>query len=90
MGTLNPFNLSQIYTLEEIETEITYWSTALKEATVKSYNKDTSQGSQRVESQDLSQIRSELNSWIQAKMYKTGNGGPNIVSQNFGGSRRGF
>ena len=85
MAGLNPYTLSQTYTLEQIESKITFYAEQLDGATTQEYSKDTSQGSQRVRSADIDKIESILQSWLRAKQFKLGNGMPNIVSANFGG-----
>lgn len=83
--TLNPKTICNIYTLEEIETEVTFWKDQLKNATVKMYDKDSTQGRQKVESADIDKIESTLSVWLKALECKKGLGGVNIVSANFGG-----
>ena len=83
MAGLNPYYLSLCNTLAEIEEKITFYSTKLEGATVKLYDKDTTQGRQRVESAELSQIEDILGRWIAAKVYKSGAAGPNIVSADY-------
>lgn len=85
MAGLNPYTLSQLYTLEEITTKITFYSEQLDAATVKSYNKDTTQGVQSVSSADIDKIEAILQSWLKAKQYKNGSGLPRIFSGNFRG-----
>ena len=89
MASLNPKTLCNLYSLTEIETKITFYMEQLEGATVKSYNKDSSQGQQRVESADIDKIESLLESWLKAKECKIGVGGTQIVSANFRGSSRG-
>jgi hypothetical protein len=84
---LSPADLADIYTLEEINTKITYYMEALEGATVKQYDKDTSQGSQSVESVSMTQIQDVLAIWIKAKQIKTGNGGVKIFSGNYAPKR---
>ncbi|GAH08779.1 unnamed protein product [marine sediment metagenome] len=89
MASLNPKTISRLFTLNEIETKITFYTEALEGATVKSYNKDSSQGSQRVESADLDKIESLLQVYLKAKEILSGVGGTQIVSGNFQDRRRG-
>lgn len=88
MAGLSPQTLCNLYTLAEIETKITYFMEAMEGATVRLYDKDTTQGRQKVESEEIQRIESILQSWLKAKECKLGMGKPNIVSATFGG--RGF
>ena len=81
--SLNPYTLCQNYTISQIEEKITFYSEQLDKATVKSYNKDTSQGSQRVESAEIDKIGELLQVWLSAKQCLNGTAGPNIVSAGF-------
>lgn len=81
--SLNPYTLSQNYSLSSIEEKITFYSDQLDKATVKSYNKDSSQGTQRVESADIERIGEILQVWLSAKQHLAGTAGPNIVSAGF-------
>lgn len=83
MASLNPNTLCQLFTLEQIEDKITFYSEQLDKAVTKSYMKDTTQGTQRVESADIDKIESILQAWLKAKECKNGGGGPNVVSANF-------
>ena len=83
MAGLNPYDLSQCYSLAQIEEKIVFYSDQLDAATTKLYDKDSTQGRQRVESAELSQIENVLQRWIRAKMYKNGSAGPNIVSADY-------
>ena len=89
MSSLNPRTLCRLYSLEQIETKITYYQEALDNAIVRMYDKDTSQGRQKVESADIGKIESLLQTWLAAKECKTGVGGVQIVSQNFRTNNRG-
>jgi len=88
MSKLNPYTLSKIYTLSEIETEIAFYKDQLQKATVRSYDKDTTQGRQKVESAEIDKIADILQAWIKAKDYISGTGKPRIINANFG--NRGF
>ncbi len=89
MASLNPKTLCRNYTLEQIETKITFYTEQLEGATVKMYDKDSSQGRQKVESADIEKIESLLQVWLSAKDCKNGVGGTQIVSGNFRTSNRG-
>ncbi|KKM17867.1 hypothetical protein LCGC14_1671470 [marine sediment metagenome] len=88
MASLNPQTISRLFTLTEIETKITFYTDALEGATVRSYNKDSSQGSQRVESAEIDKIESLLQTYLRAKEILSGIGGVKIVSTNFTDRRR--
>ena len=89
MSKLSPKTLCRLYTLEQIETKITHYSDALEGAVIESYDKDTSQGRQKVVSAQIDKIESILQSYLAAKECKTGVGGVQIVSQNFRTNNRG-
>lgn len=89
MASLNPKTLCNLHTLEEINTKITFYMEQLEGATVKLYDKDTSQGRQRVESAEIDKIEQILQAWLKAKECKTGVGGPVIVNANFRTPTRG-
>lgn len=89
MAALNPKTLCRLYSLEQIETKITFFEKQLEGATVKLYDKDTTQGRQRVESAAISDIESILQAWLKAKECKTGLNGTQIVSGNFTTNNRG-
>lgn len=82
---LNYMVICDLYTLEEIQTEVDFWKEQLKNATVAEYKKDTSQGMQQVESAELKQIESTLSIYMKALQCKKGGGSIGIVSANFGG-----
>lgn len=88
MASLNPQTIARLFTLTEIETKITFYQSALEGATVRSYNKDSSQGSQRVESAEIDKIESLLQTYLRAKEILSGLGGVKIVSTNFTDRRR--
>ena len=89
MAALNPKTLCRLYTLEQIETKITFFEEQLEGATVRQYDKDTTQGRQRVESADITDIASILQVWLKAKECKLGLNGTRIVSGNFTTNNRG-
>lgn len=89
MSKLSPKTLCRLYSLEQIETKITYYQEALDNAIVRLYDKDTGQGRQKVESADIEKIESILQAWLSSKECKTGLGGVQIVSQNFRTNNRG-
>ena len=89
MSKLSPKTLCRLYTLAEIETKITFYMEQLEGATVRMYDKDSSQGRQKVESADIEKIESLLQTWLAAKECKTGVGGVQVVSQNFRTNNRG-
>ncbi len=88
MAALNPQTIARLYTLSEINVKITLYQDALDGSVVKSYNKDSSQGSIRVESADVDKIESILQAWLKAKEILSGLGGTQIVSGNFTDRRR--
>ena len=89
MAALNPQTLCNLYTLEQIETKITFYMEQLDGATVRLYDKDTTQGRQKVESADIDKIEEILQAWLKAKECKAGVGGVVIVSGNFRTPNRG-
>ena len=89
MSKLSPKTLCRLYSLEQIETKITYYQEAMDGAITESYDKDTSQGRQKVVSAQIDKIESILQAWLAAKECKTGVGGVQIVSQNFRTNNRG-
>ncbi len=88
MAALNATTIARLFTLSEIEVKIAFYTEALEGATVRSYNKDSSQGSQRVESADIDKIESLLQTYLKAKQILSGLGGVKIVSHNFTDRRR--
>ncbi len=56
----------------------------LEAATVRMYDKDTSQGRQKVESEEMRNIESTLATWMKALELKKGLGKTRIVAGNFG------
>lgn len=84
--SLNYRTLCNLYTLEQIQEKVTYYQEII-DATAgnKMYHKDSQQGSQRVENQDIQNVVPLLESWLKALECKQGMGGVNIVSGNFGG-----
>ncbi len=89
MASLNPETIARLFTLSEIETKITTFNDALEGAVVKSYAKDSSQGSQRVESAEIDKISELLQVYLKAKEIISGLNGVKIVSTNFTDRRRG-
>ena len=83
MAGLNPYLLSKQFTSVQIDAKITFYLTAIEDATIKRYNKDTTQGSQSVESADISALTELLNVWIKAKDILSGGGTCNIISATF-------
>lgn len=83
--SLNPSTICNLYTEAEIKAKVDFYLEALEGATVREYRKDTSQGMQNVESEEMRQIESTLSVWMKALECKKGLGGVNIVSHNFGG-----
>ena len=89
MAKLNPQTLCNLYTLEQIDAKIVFFTEQLEGATVSMYDKDTSQGRQKVESADIDKIESILQTWLKAKECKNGIGGTQIASGNFSPPSRG-
>ena len=89
MSSLNPQTIARLFTLTEIETKITFYTNALEGATVESYDKDTTQGRQKVVSAQIDKIESLLQVYLRAKEIISGLGGIQIVSGNFTDRRRG-
>ena len=91
MASLNYKTLCRLYSLEQIETKITFYEEQLDAATVESYDKDTTQGRQKVVSAALKDIEELLAVWLKAKECITGagTGGGQIVSGNFRTGNRG-
>lgn len=88
MSSLNPHTIARLFSLSQIETKIALYQDALDGAVVKSYAKDSSQGSQRVESADIDKIESLLQTYLKAKSILSGLNGVQIVSGNFNDRRR--
>ena len=85
MAGLSSQTLCNLYTLEQIESKVTFYQEQLDNATVKSYNKDSSQGSQKVESAEINRIADILQSWLKAWELKKGMRSVRIVSANYQG-----
>lgn len=83
--SLNPRSLCNIYTLAEIQEQVDFYKDQLKQSTVRMYDKDSSQGRQKVEAQDLKEIESVLAAWVRAYECKKGLGKPHIINTNFRG-----
>ena len=88
MSSLNPQTIARLFTLTEIETKIAFYTEQLEGATIRSYDKDTTQGRQKVESAELNKIESLLQTYLRAKEIISGLGGTQIVSGNFQDRRR--
>ena len=91
MASLNYKTLCRLYTLTQIDAKITFYEEQLDAATVESYDKDTTQGRQKVVSAQIDKIESLLAVWLKAKECITGagTGGGQIVSGNFKTGNRG-
>lgn len=90
MSALNWQTICKLYTLEQIQERVTLYQDQLDRAMVKLYDKDTTQGRQKVESAELDKIESVLAVWMKALECKSGNGGgARVVSVNFRGNERG-
>ena len=88
MSSLNSQTIARLFTLTEIETKITFYTEQLEGATVESYDKDTSQGRQKVVSAQIDKIESLLQTYLRAKEIISSLGGTQIVSGNFTDRRR--
>lgn len=86
--SLSPQVICDLYTLEQINEKVTFWEGQLERASTKLYDKDTTQGRQRVEASDLDKISDTLQVYLKAKQLKSGLGQPHIISANF--RNRGF
>lgn len=84
MSNLNPNTICNLFTLEQIEEKITFYMDQLSGSTVSEYDKDTSQGRQKVKSADIDKIESILQAWLKAKECKMGLGKTRIVSADYG------
>lgn len=91
MAPLNYKTICRLYSLSQIEAKITFFENQLEAATVESYDKDTTQGRQKVVSAALKDIEELLAVWLKAKECITGagTGGGQIVSGNFRTGNRG-
>ncbi len=87
---MNPRILAQKYTLDEIEEKIEFYMEQVEGATVASYTKDTTQGSQKVDSADIDKIQELLDLWMNAYGIKSGHTFARTVSINFKSSRGGI
>ncbi len=88
MAALNPQTLARLFSLSEINVKIQFYTSALEGATVRSYNKDSTQGSMRVESAEIDKIAELLQVHLKAKEILSGLNGTQIVSTNFTDRRR--
>ncbi len=89
MASLNPKTLCNLFTLAQIDAKIVFFMEQMEGATVRLYDKDSSQGRQRVESAEIDKIEQILQAWLKAKECKTGVGGTVIVNANFRTPTRG-
>ena len=89
MASLSARTICRNFNITQINAKIDFYVQAIEDATVKLYDKDTTQGRQRVESADLKDIESLLQVWLSAKDCKNGVGGTQIVSGNFRAGNRG-
>jgi len=88
--SLNWQTICKLYTLEQIQEKVDFYMDQLERATLKLYDKDTTQGRQKVESAEIDKIESILAVWMKALECKSGNGGgTRAVSVNFRGNERG-
>ena len=85
MAGLSPQTLCNLYSLEQIEAKVTFYQEQLDNATVKMYDKDSSQERQKVESAEIDKIESILQSWLKAWELKKGMRSVRIVSANYQG-----
>lgn len=83
--SLNYQTICNIYTLEQIQAKVDFFMEQLEASTTRMYSKDTSQGRQQVESEEIRNIEAVLSPWMKALECKKGMGGTRIVSTNFGG-----
>ncbi len=86
--SLSPQVICDLYTLEEINEKVTFWTDQLERASVRMYDKDSTQGRQKVEAAELNRISETLQVYLKAKQCKLGLGKPHIISGNF--RSRGF
>ena len=85
--SLNPQTICNLYTLAQIQTKVDLWLDKLERASTREYKKDTTQGMQQVESEELQRIESVLQSYLKALEFKKGLGKPHIISANFTSGR---
>jgi hypothetical protein len=84
---LDPQTISQVFTLAEIDAEITSLLTIYRNALKnKSYSLDDMQSRQKVEQHDIKQISDELNVWLRAKAILTGQSSTKLLSIDYTGS----
>jgi len=86
--SLSPQVICDTHTSAEIDIEVTFWKDQLKRASVRSYDKDSTQGRQKVEAAELKDISATLQVYLKAKQLCLGLGKPHIISVNF--RSRGF
>ena len=89
MASLSSKTISRNFNITQINAKIDFYLQAVEEATVRLYDKDTSQGRQRVESADIEKLESLLQTWLSAKDILNGVGGTQIVNGNFRTGNRG-
>ena len=84
--TLNPTIICNIYTLQEIKDKVVFYQSIVDgTASNKMYDKDSSQGRQKVETQDVDKVVPILASWMKALELKQGMGGPRVFNINYQG-----
>ena len=87
MASLNPQTLCNIYTQVQIQEKVDFYLDQMDRATIRLYDKDSTQGRQKVESEEIQRIESILQSWLKALECKKGLGKTHIVSGNFRNGR---
>lgn len=80
---LNYQTICNMYTLVQIQEKVDFYIGQVDRATTKLYDKDTTQGRQRVESADIDKISEILAVWLKALECKSGLGQTHIISGNF-------
>ena len=63
---LNPQTICNLFTLAQIQTKVDLWLDKLERASTRMYDKDSTQGRQKVESEELQRIESTLQSYLKA------------------------
>jgi len=83
---LSPSIIAKLYTLEEIETQITILQQAYIDAIQnEKYTFDDIQAKQSVTNQSLEKLSNELNSWLKAKSLSSGEANTSLYSGNYTG-----
>lgn len=83
---LDPSAIANCYTLEQIENKITEYQEYLdKAAATKEYDLDTTQGRQKVKTEDVDKIANLLNSYLKAKSIKTGSSETKLYAAKYTG-----